>query len=140
MFLYEAIFIPKGMEKPDKKILDSPELKMYIENFGSKSSDNCLVAEIENKVVGAVWTRIINDYGHIDDETPSLSISILEKYRNNGLGRSLMENMINLLKQEGYKKMSLSVQKLNYVTKLYMDLGFIIFKENDEEYILYKEL
>lgn len=57
-FLYEAIFIPEGVDLPDRSIIEQPELSLYYEDFGSRSADNCLVAELEGKVVGAVWTRI----------------------------------------------------------------------------------
>ena len=30
-FLYEAIFIPEGMEKPPKSIIEQPELQVYID-------------------------------------------------------------------------------------------------------------
>jgi len=53
-FLYEAIFIPKGMEKPPKSIIEQPELQVYIADFG-KADDWCLVAEAKEKIVGAVW-------------------------------------------------------------------------------------
>ena len=33
-FLYEAIFIPNGETPPPKNIIELPELKIYIENFG----------------------------------------------------------------------------------------------------------
>ena len=31
--LYEAIFIPKGMNKPPKSIIEQPELQVYISDF-----------------------------------------------------------------------------------------------------------
>ena len=40
-----------------------PELKLYYEDFGAGKADFSLVAENDGKVVGAVWTRIMNDYG-----------------------------------------------------------------------------
>ena len=61
-FLYEAIFIPEGMEAPPKDILKHPDLQIYISDFGKKT-DVCYVAEIAGNIIGAVWTRIINDYG-----------------------------------------------------------------------------
>lgn len=64
-FLYEAIFIPEGVEAPPKSVVDLPELRLYIEDFGKWADDLCLVAECDGKVVGAVWTRIMNDYGHV---------------------------------------------------------------------------
>lgn len=41
---------------------------------------------------------------------------------------------------QGYERASLAVQKANYAVKMYTDLGFQIFKENDEEYIMVCEL
>lgn len=134
-FLYEAIFIPKGMEKPPKSIIESPELQVYISDFG-KADDWCLVAEVKEKIVGAVWVRIMNDYGHIDDRTPSLAISLYEEYRKLGIGTVLMETMLRFLKEKGYKQTSLSVQKENYVVDMYRKAGFEIVSESNKEYIM----
>ncbi|MBO6233699.1 MAG: GNAT family N-acetyltransferase [Clostridia bacterium] len=135
-FLYEAIFIPKGVEKPSKEIINNDELQVYIKDFGTNNDDNCLVAEYDNKVVGACWVRIMNDYGHIDNNTPSFAISLYEEYRGKGIGTKLMFSMIALLKEKGYKQASLAVQKENYAVKMYKKVGFEIVDENDEEYIM----
>lgn len=135
-FLYEAIFIPKGAKKPPKSIINSDELQVYIKDFGKFDSDNCLVVECDERIVGACWTRIMNDYGHIADDTPSLAISIYEEYRGKGIGRELMRSMIHLLKEKGYKRVSLSVQKNNYAVKMYKDLGFKNIEETEEEFIM----
>ena len=95
-----------------------------------------MVAEANNEVVGAVWVRIMNDYGYIDEETPSLAISLLKEYRNYGIGTDLMEQMLNKMKMQGYKQVSLSVQKMNYAVHMYLKAGFEIVDENDEEYIM----
>ena len=139
-FLYEAIYIPKGIKKPSRDIINKEELKLYYDNFYSNKDDYCLVSIDDNKIVGAVWTRIMNDYGHIDDNTPSLAISLYEEYRGKGYGTKLMINILELLKNKGYKNVSLSVQKENYATKLYLNVGFKIINENEEEYIMIKEL
>lgn len=124
-FLYEAIFIPEGVPEPSRDIINHPDLQIYISDFGKKD-DICYVAEVEGKVVGVVWTRIINDYGHIDDETPSLSISLLKEYRNLGIGTKLMKQIILALKEKGYKQVSLSVQKVNNAVRMYKKVGFEI--------------
>ncbi|WP_220702277.1 GNAT family N-acetyltransferase [Streptococcus iniae] len=113
-FLYEAIFIPEGVQAPSKDIIEHPDLQIYVADFGKKD-DVCYVADFDGKVVGAVWTRIINDYGHVDDTTPSLSISILKEYRNFGIGTELMKQILLTLKEKKYKQVSLSVQKINDV-------------------------
>ena len=138
-FLYEAIFIPEGTEKPSKSIIEQPELQVYVADFG-KEDDWCLAAEMKEKIVGAVWVRIMNDYGHIDDKTPSLAISLYEEYRNLGLGTALMKEMLQFLKNKGYKQISLSVQKENFAVGMYRKLGFKVVSENDEEYIMVCQL
>lgn len=134
-FLYEAIYIPEGVEKPPKSIILQPELQVYVSDFG-KADDWCLVAEIKDKIVGAVWVRIMNDYGHIDDETPSFAISLYGEYRHLGIGTVLMKAMLKLLKDKGYKQASLAVQKANYAVGMYKKVGFDIVCENEEEYIM----
>ena len=135
-FLYEAIFVPEGVDPPSKSIITSPELQVYVKGFGASKDDFALVAEVENKIIGAVWVRIMNDYGHIDDKTPSLAISLYKKYRGQGIGSSLIKEMLSLLQTHGYKRVSLSVQKANYAAKLYQKIGFIIIKEIGDEWIM----
>lgn len=135
-FLYEAIFIPEGVEAPARDIVERPELRIYYDDFGSRPGDHCLAAETEGNVVGAVWTRIMNDYGHVDDETPSFAISLLPDFRNKGIGTRLMREMLSLLKECGYKQASLAVQKANYAVRMYKEVGFEIIDENEEEFIM----
>ena len=139
-FLYEAIFIPEGVTPPDKSILEQPELALYYEGFGSGPADHCIVADDQGRVVGAVWVRIMNDYGHVDSDTPSFAISLYKEYRGQGIGTTLMQNMLGLLREKGYKKVSLAVQKANYAVRMYRSLGFRTVDENTEEYIMVCEL
>jgi ribosomal protein S18 acetylase RimI-like enzyme len=135
-FLYEAIFIPEGVEPPAREIIKLPELEIYYKDWGTGKADNCLVAEEDGKVVGVVWTRIMNDYGHVDDDTPSFAISLYKEYRGKGYGTKLMIDMLNLLKSQGYEKASLAVQKANYAVRMYEKVGFKTVDENEEEYIM----
>ncbi len=84
--LYEAIFVPEGIEPPPKKIITSPGSQVYVERFGEAKDDRGSMAEADGKIVGAVWVRIMHDHGHIDDETPSLAISLYKEYRGFGIG------------------------------------------------------
>ena len=139
-FLYEAVFVPEGVESPPRDIVERPELRVYTDDFGTREGDNCLVAEHGGRVVGSVWTRIMDDYGHVDDETPSCAVSLYKEYRGQGIGSQLMMKMLDLLRQKGYKKVSLSVQKANYAVKMYEKAGFKTVDENEEEYIMTAEL
>ena len=89
-FLYQAIYFPESMEPPPRSVVDLPELQVYIADFGTRPGDHGLVAEAAGKAVGAAWCRIMEDYGHIDNITPSLAISLLPEYRGLGIGTRLL--------------------------------------------------
>ena len=150
-FLYEAIFIPEGMcinavmQPPPREIIYQPELQVYVADFGRHKGDTALVAEVEggiacNTIVGAVWVRIMDDYGHIDDETPSFAISLYKDYRHRGIGTALMRAMLDRLRADGYARASLAVQKANYAVKMYRKAGFTVVDENACEYIMLCDL
>ena len=135
-FLYEAIYIPEGVEAPPRSVIDFPELQEYIIDFGKRKHDKALVAEIQENVVGAIWVRMMNDYGHIDNDTPSLAMSIYKEYRGLGIGASLLKQLLSVERLAGYSKISLSVQKSNYAVKMYKKAGFTVVDENSEQYIM----
>lgn len=135
-FLYEAIFIPEGVAAPPKSFIKNEDLQVYVRDFGQMSDDRCLVAICDGKIVGAVWTRIMKDYGNIADDTPSLAMSLYKEYRHKGIGTELLKSMLQLLRKDGYKQVSLSVQKANYAVRMYRKAGFEVWKETPEEYIM----
>lgn len=138
-FLYEAIFQRDAHDLIPRSVIAQPEIKVFIENFG-KPDDHCLVATDEDKLVGAVWTRIlagpVKGFGNLDPYTPEFAISLYREYRGQGIGTELMQRMLKLLKEKGYARASLSVQKDNYAVGMYRKLGFSTVCENGEDYIM----
>ena len=143
-FLYHAIFIPAGEEYPPREIIFQPEIYVYVKDFGL-DTDCGVVAEHNGTLVGAAWTRIIPAYGHLDESTPELAISVLPEYRGQGIGRLLMNRLFELLCNNGYKRTSLSVQQNNPAVRFYERLGYKITDEKvdhagHEDYIMVKNL
>ena len=60
--LYHAIYLPEGTKPPLRSLVDLPELQVYIADFGTQPGDSYVVAEIANKLVGAAWSRIMQDF------------------------------------------------------------------------------
>ena len=135
-FLYEAIFIPEGVPAPPRSIIEQEDLQVYVRDFGKEADDRCLVAEVDGKIVGAVWTRVMNDYGHVADGIPSLAISLYKEYRHQGIGTNLLREMLLQLRRDGYPQVSLSVQKANPAFRMYQKAGFEVHKETEEEYLM----
>ena len=124
------------MAPPPRSIIELPELQVYVRDFGSGEADICFLAETDGKAIGAVWTRIMDDYGHIESGVPSLAIALYSQYRGRGIGTSLMRAILAELRQRGYPKVSLSVQKANYAARMYRRFGFVTVRETDEEYLM----
>lgn len=142
-FLYQAIYIPKGVEPPNREIILDKEIYVYVEDFGKQAGDLGVVAEVNGQIIGAAWTRIIPAFGHIDIFTPELAISILPEFRAFGIGTKLMKRLFVLLNENGYKRTSLSVQKDNPAVRFYERLGYKVTGErldhaNHEDYLMIK--
>jgi len=142
--LYAALFLPEGMEAPPHDIIKKPDIAVYIKDFGSKKDDYCLVADLNGKIIGGVWVRILADeikgFGNIDPQTPEFAISLFKEYRKLGIGTELMSKMITYLKETDYEQTSLSVQKENYAVKMYTKCGFQIIRENEHDFIMVLKL
>ena len=139
-FIYNAIFLPPGTMPPPRDIIFEPDVFVYIDGFGEKPGDCGVVADVDGKIIGAAWTRIIPAYGHIDDNTPELATSVFSEYRGLGIGTMLMERLFSLLCERGYTRTSLAVQKKNAAVRFYQRLGYMTVRENAEEFIMVKDL
>ena len=143
-FLYHAIYLPPDAEPVPRELIFDPEIYIYVKDFGTK--DDCgVVAEVDGKIVGSAWTRIIPAYGHLDNQTPELAISVLPEWRGKEIGTQLMHALFDLLRERGYAQTSLSVQKDNPAVRFYLRLGYEISgerldHEGQEDYLMVKRL
>ncbi len=101
----------------------------YFISIISKYKDFCVVAEVDGLVVGYILTRLERatknmipfkgKRGHI------ISVAVLKEYRGQGIGRKMMEWVIEKLKQEGVDDVVLEVRLSNKVARnMYFKLGF----------------
>jgi ribosomal protein S18 acetylase RimI-like enzyme len=125
--LYEAIFVSEGESRPTQSIIASPDFVVYTEGFG-RIGDLGLVVEVRGKLVGAIWSRIFTaqnpGYGFVNINTPELGIAILPEYRKLGIGLILLKQFLELLIENKYEQVSLSVDTRNYAYKFYLKNGF----------------
>jgi len=101
----------------------------YYENRSFESLKNHLITVLffnNEEVLG---------YGHLDNENNAtwLGIIISEKFRGQGYGKKIMQELINF--HDG--PIQLSVDKSNHnAVKLYTKLNFNIIEENDKIFIM----
>lgn len=139
-FLYEAIFQPDNKPKIPRTVLQEPMIWAYVDRFGTRPEDFCLVALVDGVIVGAAWSRNGCSYGKVDDTTPELAISLYPEFRNKGIGSRLLASLLETMSEKGFGKVSLSVDKTNYAVKMYRKFGFTTIEEREHDYLMVKNL
>ena len=136
--------MPEGFEGgvPRSVIYDDPKCRAAFVGFGMLPDDRAVVATVDGDVVVGCWARTTDEYGHIDDATPSFSISLYKPYRGMGIGTAMMRSLLDELRYAGYPRASLSVQKENPALRLYERMGFRIVSEgfDDSEWLMVADL
>ena len=137
-FLYYTTFVPANTAAPPREIVKQPDTAVYIDGFGN-NLDFGFVAELDGIVVGIAWSRLIQAYGYVDDDTPELVVALLPEYRNQGIGTQLLTQFLHELNQHGFERVSLSVERGNPAIHLYERLGFKELNQNKMDITMLKE-
>ena len=120
----------------DAKEIFNIEKKVFKDHWSLKSIKSELnnlkyskisVLEIERKIIGYVFQRIIDDQNHI------INLAIDIPFQHKGYGRFLLKN---ILKEDSYDtNVFLEVKEANFpAVKLYTDLGFEEVERKDGYY------
>lgn len=114
--LYQAIYVPPGIEPPGRDILRRPEIERYLRGWGRTHDFGLVAVDATTSMrIGAAWWRLLTGgekgYGHIDDETPELTVAVVPK-RRQGVGTQLLGQLIDVA-QHRCLSLSLSVSSAN---------------------------
>jgi len=138
-----AVWTPQIITLPSAELRADPRLAQYWQGFG-RPGDAGFAALIGRETVGAAWARLMSGsapgYGHVDDQTPELSIAVVPKWRGKGVGTQLIDALLDALTEAGYQSVSLSVQQANPAVGLYKRFGFTVVRVHDAEYIMVRSL
>ena len=127
--LYEAIFWRAGGKKPSfEEGLAFPDSVREIAEWGERDGDTAVIAVHNAIPIGAAWYRFWTGSnftnGYVDEETPVLGVAVHNAYRHQGIGKKLVEWLIDHASKYAVQKISLNVAKDNYAINLYIQLGF----------------
>jgi ribosomal protein S18 acetylase RimI-like enzyme len=143
--LYQAIHVPEGAAPPPRSLLQDPSLAHYVAEWGKRAGDLGIIAveQQSGDAVGAVWLRLFPaddpGWGYVDDHTPELSISIVAEWRGQGLGRALIERLVEVARGQ-YSALALSVDPHNAAFRLYQRLGFQVVGMSGTSVTMRKDL
>ena len=115
----------------------------YVENWG-RPGDEALVALEAGHPIGAAWYRQFRSsapgWGFVDDETPELTIAVVPSRRQHGVGHDLLEALLARAKSNGYRAISLSVEKDSPGVRFYERHGFSVVGDNGAAVTMRREL
>ena len=109
---------------------------LYVKAWG-RGGDTAVIAIEDGFPVGAAWYRLFprerGGYGFVDERTPELAIAVVPSARGKGIGSALLEALLERARAEGYRSISLSVDRNNArAIELYRRHGFEQAGEDDD--------
>ncbi|WP_274650339.1 GNAT family N-acetyltransferase [Paenibacillus humicola] len=127
--LYESLFVPEGQQPFDKKILHEPSIAKYAECWGREGDAGFIAVNGEGQPAGSVTARYFTasnkGYGFVREDIPELSMAVSRDCRGKGIGTALLGRMLQRLRENGVKQVSLSVDPRNAgAVRLYKNFGF----------------
>lgn len=123
-----TLTLSQGQATQDGTLANHPDIRKYFVHWGRKGDIAFVAESAQHELVGAIWSRLhiteYPGYGFIDEDTPELSMAVLPDYRRQGIGSRLLKHYLSEIKTQGYRKVSLSVERTHPAYRLYTRLGF----------------
>ena len=108
-------------EDPDRPVA------RYVRGWG-RPGDAGVIAVEPSGPVGAAWYRRFPEpeagFGFVDERTPELTIAVVPARRGRGLGKELIEALLEQARREGVERLSLSVEPGSTQEQFYARFGF----------------
>ena len=105
-----------------------PHLWSYVSGWPREHDFGAVALDAGATPVGAAWARIFSGqdpgYGYVADDVPEISMAVDRQWRGRGVGRRLLQTLIAVAQQRGWRALSLSVEDGNRARKLYLAAGF----------------
>jgi len=143
--LYEAVFWRASVNKPSfEQGLAYPEVSKSLADWGERDGDIAVIANVDSMPAGAAWYRYWTDdnfiNGYMEENTPVLVIGVHSDYRHRGIGKKMMDWLIEYASKHAIQKLSLSVSKDNYAINLYKQQGFVEYADKGDVFLMVRKI
>jgi ribosomal protein S18 acetylase RimI-like enzyme len=143
--LYEAVFWRASANKPSfEEGLAYQDVSKSLAEWGERDGDTAVVATINSVPAGAAWYRLWTDdnfiIGYKDEITPVLVIAVQREYRRQGIGKKMIDWLIDCASKQSIQEISLSVSKDNVALNLYKQQGFLEYADKGDAFIMVRKI
>ena len=115
----------------------------YVERWG-RSGDVSVIAIEDGHRIGAAWLRLFDEdepgYGYLDEATPELTIVVLPGKQGQGVGRLLLDAILQRATDDGVHAVSVAVEKGHPDQRAFELKGFEPAAENGHGTVLRRSL
>lgn len=108
--------------------LAMPSIRKYLDGWGRPGDAGVIAISADGRPLGATWYRLFPvenpAYGFVAPDIPELGIGVVADERGKGVGRALLDALLTRAREDGYRAVSLSVDRQNPALRLYKRAGF----------------
>jgi GNAT superfamily N-acetyltransferase len=126
--LLSAAAVEAGLEPLGAPTAERSPFGKYLAGWGRPGDAGVVARAVGGAPIGAAWYRLFPSahpgYGFVAPDVPELSIRLLAGYRGQGVGSALLAALRQLATEQGYRALSLSVDRGNPARRLYARHGF----------------
>ena len=126
---WEATAVDAGMRALGREAaLAIPHVRHYLDGWGRPGDAGVVAVASDGQRLGAAWYRLFPaedpGWGFVAPDVPELSIGVATEARGKGVGSALLDALLTLAREEGYRALSRSVDRQNPARRLYKRKGF----------------
>nr|BBH85822.1 hypothetical protein KTC_05730 [Thermosporothrix sp. COM3] len=118
----------KQEEHDNRKAPYMPLFRKYLEHWGRWGDTGIIAVTERGHRLGAAWYRLFPPqepgYGFVSPGVPELSITVRPEARGLGVGSALLQVLLGVAYEVGYKRISLAIERDSSALKFYQRYGF----------------
>jgi GNAT superfamily N-acetyltransferase len=109
-------------------VMALPQLRRYFLDFGRPGDAGVVAVTADGARLGAAWFRLFSaeepGFGFIAVDVPELAMGVVAEARGQGIGGVLLDALLTLAREQGFRALSLAVDRQNPARRLYERKGF----------------